>query len=91
MPDQGTTPGLKEPPIEEDAARLRAQGDAWAGTDPMRHRRLALALWLRSSEALVVLRPHHLTDEAGLCGCGQRYTSHARHLLDSLAKAVERQ
>jgi hypothetical protein len=44
--------------------------------------------WLRSPEALVALRKHHLTDEAGRCGCGQRYTSHARHLLEELAKAA---
>jgi hypothetical protein len=47
------------------------------------------AEWLRSPAALVALLKHHLTDEAGLCGCGERYSSHARHLLEELAKAVE--
>jgi hypothetical protein len=91
MQDQGTTtPGLKDPPFEEDAERMRAEGDAWAGHDRKDWaRRTQLAMWLRSTEALQTLRPHHLTDEAGLCGCGERYTSHARHLLDALAEAVE--
>lgn len=88
MSDQvTTTPGLKDV-VALDATRLSREGDpgAWGGPS----RRPATAEWLRSPTAYRELMRHHLTDEAGLCGCSERYTSHAQHMLEALALVAER-
>lgn len=86
MSDQGsTTPGLRDV-LAADLARARDEG---ATPWPADRRRPGTAEWLRSPAAYNELKRHHLTDEAGRCGCGERYTSHLRHLLDELATVAE--
>lgn len=94
MSDQATTtPGLRDV-VATDAARLpeqdpwrraEAKGTAFAG----QARRPLTAEWLRSPTAYRELMRHHLTDVAGRCGCGEGYTSHARHILAELARVAE--
>jgi hypothetical protein len=89
----------KDPPFEEDAARLAAEPghgpDDFEGFDTggatVEFARRYAASWLRSPAALRVLQIHFHANLGG-CGCGARWDhggSYATHLQYRLAKAVE--
>lgn len=87
MPDQGTTPGLKEPPIEEDARRLAELDEP---TDPDRELDTALGLMRAAVVTLRAAGDHLRRATAGLpetpLGEGQSYRYGA--LLNGAAEAL---
>jgi hypothetical protein len=90
--DQGNTPAAGRRDVAaQDAARLAGEGNVWLADDEqltVELDRRWVADWLRSAEAAAEMRRHHLTEKAGLCGCGQQYLSHVEHILGELARAV---